>query len=60
MLVRAEGIEGMGTWIYRFGDENTADKSGALEVPKDATPDADSYSTTLLWKLSSVPGNMID
>lgn len=59
-LIRAEGTEGMRTWIYRFGDENTADKSVALEVPKGATPDADSYSTTLIWELSVVPANMTD
>ena len=56
-LVRAEGNEGNGTWIYRFGDADTAGQSVALHVPKGATPEAQRYSTTLLWELSAVPGN---
>ncbi|MFS0934698.1 WxL domain-containing protein [Enterococcus casseliflavus] len=54
-LVRAEGSEGTGTWIYRFGDAQSADSSVALDVPKGATPRAHSYRTTLVWELSSVP-----
>lgn len=60
ILLQADEESGTGTWIYRFGDENTVDKSVALEVPKGATPEADSYSTTLIWELSSVPGDTID
>ena len=56
-LIRAEGNEGTGTWIYRFGDADTAGQSVALHVPKGATPEAQRYSTTLLWELSAVPGN---
>ncbi|MGL9847812.1 hypothetical protein IGJ91_002982 [Enterococcus sp. DIV0765f] len=59
-LARAEGTEGTGTWLYRFGDARNADKSIALELPKGSTPDAGSYSTELIWELSSVPGNTID
>ncbi|WP_429975057.1 WxL domain-containing protein, partial [Enterococcus sp. DIV0840c] len=56
-LLRAEGGEGSGTWIYRFGDGDTADQSVSLEVPQGTTPDASKYTTTLEWELSSVPGN---
>lgn len=56
-LLKAQGPEGEGTWIYRFGDADTAAQSVALEVPKGATPSATSYKTTLTWELSSVPDN---
>jgi hypothetical protein len=56
-LLKAQGPEGEGTWIYRFGNAETAAKSVALEVPKGATPSAASYTTTLTWELSSVPNN---
>lgn len=56
-LLKAQGPEGEGTWIYRFGNAETAAQSVALEVPKGATPSADRYKTTLTWELSSVPQN---
>ncbi|MGX7197306.1 WxL domain-containing protein [Enterococcus olivae] len=56
-LIRAEGNEGTGTCIYRFGDGETAGDSVALDVPKGANPEATTYSTTLIWELSAVPGN---
>lgn len=56
-LLKAQGPEGVGTWIYRFGDADSATQSVALEVPKGATPSAESYTTTLTWELSSVPNN---
>ncbi|MFP8918485.1 WxL domain-containing protein [Enterococcus innesii] len=56
-LLKAQGPEGEGTWIYRFGNAETAAQSVALEVPKGATPTADHYKTTLTWELSSVPKN---
>lgn len=57
ILLMAQGTEGTGTWIYRFGDKETANKSVALEVPKGATPEATRYETTLMWELSAVPDN---
>ncbi|RDC49224.1 hypothetical protein DVA85_24885, partial [Acinetobacter sp. RIT592] len=36
ILLMAQGTEGTGTWIYRFGDQETANKSVALDVPKGA------------------------
>ncbi|MGG5311128.1 hypothetical protein IGJ83_003270 [Enterococcus pernyi] len=56
-LLKAQGNEGIGTWIYRFGDAETAKESVALHVPKGANPEATSYSTTLTWELSAVPEN---
>ncbi len=56
-LLHAQGSEGTGTWIYRFGDGETAGESIALNVPKGANPEATTYSSTLIWELSAVPGN---
>lgn len=57
ILLMAQGNEGTGTWIYRFGDAQTADKSIALHVPGGTNPESTSFSTTLTWELSAVPGN---
>lgn len=57
ILLQADEESGTGTWIYRFGDAETADKSVGLYVPKGTNPEAKEYSTTLTWELSSVPGN---
>ncbi|MDZ5759164.1 WxL domain-containing protein [Carnobacterium maltaromaticum] len=57
VLLMAQGNEGTGTWIYRFGDANTAGNSIVLDVPKGANPEAKGYSTTFNWELSAVPGN---
>jgi len=56
-LLKAQGNEGTGTWIYRFGDADKQGESVALNVPKGATPEATTYSTTLIWELSAVPKN---
>lgn len=57
ILLMAQENEGTGTWIYRFGDANTAGNSVVLDVPKGATPEAANYSSTFIWELSVVPGN---
>ncbi|EOH60539.1 WxL domain-containing protein [Enterococcus mundtii] len=57
VLIQANGESGTGTWIYRFGDQQTADKSVGLYVPGGTNPEATSYSTKLTWELSSVPEN---
>ncbi|MGL9769121.1 WxL domain-containing protein [Enterococcus sp. DIV0806c] len=57
ILLQADEESGIGTWIYRFGNQNTADKSVGLYVPKGTNPEATSYSTKLTWELSAVPGN---
>lgn len=56
-MLQADEESGIGTWIYRFGNQNTADKSVGLYVPKGTNPEATSYSTKLTWELSAVPGN---
>lgn len=48
------------TWIYRFGNHDTADRSIKLNIPKGANPHAVSYKTELVWELSSVPSNEIN
>lgn len=57
VLVMAQGEEGTGTWIYRFGNQETAGESIGLTVPQGANPQAAHYRTTLTWELSAVPGN---
>ncbi|MEB5953194.1 WxL domain-containing protein [Enterococcus innesii] len=49
--------EGAGTWIFRFGDETTAHESVKLNIPRGANPRAESYTTSLVWELSAIPGN---
>ena len=56
-LITAKNEQGIGTWIYRFGDGTSAGESVALEVPKSALPRATTYQTTLTWELSAVPEN---
>ncbi|MBK0039223.1 WxL domain-containing protein [Enterococcus sp. S52] len=56
-LVSATGNSGTGTWIYRFGDRESANESVVLEVPSGTSPETKNYSTTLIWELSSVPDN---
>ncbi|MGG5324727.1 hypothetical protein IGJ83_000333 [Enterococcus pernyi] len=57
VLIQANGESGTGTWIYRFGDQQTANKSVGLYVPGGTNPEATSYSTKLTWELSAVPDN---
>ncbi|MGM0294542.1 WxL domain-containing protein [Enterococcus sp. AZ062] len=57
ILLMAQGTVGTGTWIYRLGDQETANKSVALDVPKGANPESARYETTLTWELSAVPDN---
>ncbi|WP_438770503.1 WxL domain-containing protein [Enterococcus sp. DIV0213h] len=56
-LVTASNGQGAGTWVYRFGDGESAGESVALEVPPSADPRATTYQTTLTWELSVVPNN---
>jgi len=56
-LLTALDGQGAGTWIYRFGDGESASESVALEVPPTANPRASTYETTLTWELSAVPDN---
>ncbi|MGL9894789.1 WxL domain-containing protein [Enterococcus sp. DIV0806c] len=56
-LITAKDDQGIGTWVYRFGDAASADKSVVLEVPSSTAPQAATYQTTLTWELSMVPDN---
>ncbi|MGM0276499.1 MULTISPECIES: WxL domain-containing protein [unclassified Enterococcus] len=57
LLVTAHDGQGAGTWIYRFGNRESAGESVALEVPPTANPRTATYQTTLTWELSAVPDN---
>ncbi|MFR0814156.1 MAG: WxL domain-containing protein [Enterococcus casseliflavus] len=56
-LLDANAAEGQGTWVYRFGDQDTAGSSVKLNVPAGANPKATNYQATINWELSVVPGN---
>lgn len=58
-LVTAQKDQGMGTWVYRFGDKaNTnADASVSLSVPGETPKMAKEYTTTLTWSLETIPTN---
>jgi hypothetical protein len=45
----------MGTWIYRLGDEGTADKSVYLEVPGGISKKVEAYNSDLRWTLVAGP-----
>lgn len=49
--------KGMGTWIYRLGDEATKEKSVALSVPGKTPKMAKEYTTSLTWSLETTPTN---
>lgn len=53
-LITAAANHGKGTWIYRLGDNQTADKSIKLDVPY-LNQNATEYETTLAWQLCAVP-----
>lgn len=54
-LIKANTGEGVGTWIYRFGNTESKDNSVKLTVPGNATPSAKEYTTKLTWTISAVP-----
>jgi|GEM_PF-4848985 len=56
LLIQASGVEGQGTWVYRFGNEDNFKSSVILEVPGSTYPEDTTYRTRLNWTLSSVPG----
>ncbi len=56
VIARANENQGAGTWIQRYGNEHTMQKSVELEIPIGARPQATSYQGTLHWELSFVPG----
>ena len=57
ILLTADEETGTGTWVYRFGNEESSDRSVALDIPHSSNPTASVYQTKLIWELSSVPEN---
>lgn len=57
ILLTADSNEGMGTWLYRFGNQQTAEESIALFVPKETNPQSINYTTIFTWELNMVPVN---
>ncbi|MDK1725969.1 WxL domain-containing protein [Dellaglioa algida] len=57
VVVEAAGDEGFGTWVYRFGNEETKETSIALNIPRDTTKMADIYHSEIMWSLNNVPAN---
>lgn len=55
LLVKAASKTGTGTWVYRFGDQHSANKSVLLEVPSGTNAEVASYTTIFVWELSTVP-----
>lgn len=47
VIARANENQGTGTWIQRYGNEHTMQKSVELEIPIGARPQATSYQGTL-------------
>ncbi|MHC9531930.1 WxL domain-containing protein [Dellaglioa sp. BT-FLS60] len=56
-VVSATGDQGYGTWIYRFGNMETKDKSVSLAIPKATTKMAEVYQTEVTWSLNNAPTN---
>jgi len=55
-VINAETDKGIGTWLYRFGsDETSGGNSVQLTVPGKAVKYAKQYQTSLTWSLKNVP-----
>ena len=52
----AKAGEGAGTQIYRAGDDATKASSIRLSVPGKTIKYQDTYTTSLTWTLTDVPG----
>lgn len=57
MPVEAAKDHGMGTWIYRFGDNKSAGSSVELSVPGATPKMAKEYVTSITWSLETTPAN---
>ncbi len=55
-VVTANENQGIGTWIYRFG-QNQGDQAIQLKVPGGSVKYAKEYRTSLTWSIKNVPGN---
>lgn len=55
-VVTAANDKGIGTWLYRFGsDQSTGSSSIQLTVPGSSVKYAKKYQTSLTWSLKNVP-----
>lgn len=55
-VVTAGSEKGIGTWLYRFGsDESSGGSSVQLSVPGSSIKYAKKYQTSLTWSLKDVP-----
>lgn len=57
-IMTAAQKQGMGTWLYRLGDEKTGANSVKLSIPGKSVKLAKEYTTTLTWTLASTPENL--
>nr|WP_278253142.1 WxL domain-containing protein [Enterococcus sp. 665A] len=55
-VVTANENQGIGTWIYRFGQAQ-GDQAIQLKVPGSSVKYAKEYRTSLTWAIKNVPGN---
>lgn len=55
-VITAGTDKGIGTWLYRFGtDETTGGQAVQLKVPGKTVKYAKKYQTTITWTLKDVP-----
>lgn len=57
VVMAANADEGGGTWISRFGDEDTMTDSVELKVPGGSLKEAATYNTELVWVIEAAPTN---
>lgn len=63
-IAKAENGQGAGTWVIRWGEQESISKKGetpnvTLFVPGNTPKDAAAYTTTLHWILSDLPANAL-
>lgn len=57
IIMNAPQNKGMGTWLYRLGNQTTANSSVKLSVPGKSVKLAKEYKTSLTWTLANTPVN---
>lgn len=58
VAVNAQSGTGVGTWVYRFGENEVDNKDAVqLSVPGKSVKLAQKYQTTLVWSLDNTPEN---
>lgn len=59
-VIAASVGNGAGTYLFTWGDKDSAGESIELSVPGATTKYAEKYSTKLIWTLTDTPGNQED